>query len=120
MDHDCIFSGQFQQITFKYDHMQKIYNEATKIFKDKVQSYIDRGNLPEFIGLNSDFDRLTAELKQISDLKDLSEKTIFIDYEAGIKIAGTKRFTGFSKENIEAFYRLKLRSIESRLRHEVP
>jgi hypothetical protein len=76
--------------------------------------------LHELIGLSSDFDRLTSELKKISDLKDFSEKTIFIDYEAGIQIAGTKSFTGFSKENIEAFYRLKLRSIESRLRHGVP
>jgi hypothetical protein len=71
--------------------------------------------LLELIGLGPDFDRLTAALKQFSDLRGLSEDTIFIEYEAGIQIAGTKKFTGFTKENIEAFYRLKLRSIESRL-----
>jgi len=76
--------------------------------------------LLELIGLSSDFDRLSAALKQFSDLRSLSEDTIFIEYEAGIQIAGTKKFTGFTKENIEAFYRLKLRSIESRLGQELP
>ena len=71
--------------------------------------------LLELIGLNPDFERLTASLKQLGDIKGLSEDTIFIEYEAGIQIAGTKKFTGFTKENIEAFYRLKLRSIESRI-----
>ena len=76
--------------------------------------------LLELIGLNPDFDRLTASLKQLGDLKGLSEDTIYIEYEAGIQIAGTKKFAGFTKENIEAFYRLKLRSIESRLGQGMP
>ena len=38
-----------------------------------------------------------------------------MEYEGGIQIAGSKPFIGFTKENIEAFYRLKLRSIESRI-----
>jgi hypothetical protein len=53
-------------------------------------------------------------------MRGLSEDTIFIEYEAGIQIAGTKPFIGFTKENIEAFYRLKLRSIESRIGQAVP
>ena len=76
--------------------------------------------LLELIGLTPEFDRLTAALKKISDLRTLSESSIFIEYEAGIQIAGTKKFTGFTKENIEAFYRLKLRSIESRLGQGMP
>ena len=76
--------------------------------------------LLELIGLNPEFDRLTASLNQLSGLKGLSEDTIFIEYEAGIQIADTKTFTGFAKENIEAFYRLKLRSIESRLGQGMP
>ena len=76
--------------------------------------------LLELIGLNPDFERLTASLKQLGDIKGLSEDTIFIEYEAGIQIAGTKKFTGFTKENIEAFYRLKLRSIESRIGQGMP
>jgi hypothetical protein len=74
----------------------------------------------ELIGLNPEFDRLIASLKQLAGLKGLSEDTIFIEYEAGIQIAGTKKFTGITKENIEAFYRLKLRSIESRLGQGMP
>jgi hypothetical protein len=76
--------------------------------------------LLELIELNPEFDRLNASLNQLADLKDLSEDTIFIEYDAGIQIAGTKKFTGFTKENIEAFYRLKLRSIESRLEQGMP
>jgi len=59
--------------------------------------------LIELIGLNPYFDRLAASLNQFSHLKDLSEDIIFIEYEAGIKIAGAKTFTGFTKENFEAF-----------------
>ena len=76
--------------------------------------------LLELIGLNPEFDRLSASLNQVAGLKVLSEDTIFIEYEAGIQIADTKTFTGFAKENIEAFYRLKLRSIESRLGQGMP
>jgi hypothetical protein len=43
-----------------------------------------------------------------------------MEYEGGIQIAGTKPFVGFTKENTEAFYRLKLRSIESRIGQAVP
>jgi hypothetical protein len=43
-----------------------------------------------------------------------------MEYEGGIQIAGTKPFTGFTKENTESFYRLKLRSIESRIGQGVP
>ena len=43
-----------------------------------------------------------------------------MEYEGGIQIAGTKPFIGFTKENTEAFYRLKLRSIESRIGQGVP
>ena len=43
-----------------------------------------------------------------------------MEYEGGIQIAGSKPFIGFTKENTEAFYRLKLRSIESRIGQKVP
>ena len=43
-----------------------------------------------------------------------------MEYEGGIQIAGTKPFIGFTKENSETFYRLKLRSIESRIGQGVP
>ena len=43
-----------------------------------------------------------------------------MEYEGGIQIAGTKPFVGFTKENTEAFYRLKLRSIETRIGQGVP
>jgi len=76
--------------------------------------------LLELMGLNPDFEKLSASFNQFVDLKILSEETIFIEYQAGIQIAGTKKFTGFTKENIEAFYRLKLRSIESRLGQGMP
>ncbi len=48
-------------------------------------------------------------------MRDLSEETLWNEYKTGLLVAGTKPFSGFSKENTEAFYRLKLRSIESRL-----
>jgi hypothetical protein len=67
-------------------------------------------------------DWLPASLKKkhLADLNGLSEDSIFIEHEAGIQIAGTKKFTDFNLEKIKAFYRLKLRSIESRLGQGMP
>ena len=76
--------------------------------------------LIELIALNPDFDRLTANLKESIAIKDLSEEAIFMEYKGGIQNAGTKPFIGFSKENTESFYRLKLRSIESRIGQGMP
>jgi hypothetical protein len=115
MDPEATFVKQVEWITVKYGQMEKAYNEGTKVYNDKVKPYMAGAKLLELIALNAEFDRLTASLKQSSHLRGLSEDTIFIEYEAGIQIAGTKPFIGFTKENIETFYRLKLRSIESRI-----
>ena len=120
MDPQATFTEQVEWITVKYSRMEKEYNEGTKFYNEKVKPYIVGGKLLELIELNPYLDRLIPSLQQFSDLKNLSEDTIFIAYEAGIQIAGAKKFTGFTKENIEAFYRLKLRSIESRLGQSVP
>ena len=84
MDPEATFVQQVEWISVKYGQMEKAYNEGTKIFKDKVQPYMAGAKLLELIGLSADFDRLTAALKQFSDLRGLSEDTIFIEYEAGI------------------------------------
>ena len=76
--------------------------------------------LLEVIALNPDFDRLKAALQECAGITGLSEDSIFVEYNGGIQIAGTKPFIGFNKENTEAFYRLKLRSIENRIEKEVP
>ena len=120
MDPDATFAKQIQWISVKYGQMEQAYNEGTKIFNDKVQPYMAGAKLLELMGLNPDFEKLSASFNQIVDLKILSEDTIFIEYQAGIQIAGTKKFSGFTKENIEDFYRLKLRSIESRLGQGMP
>ena len=120
MDPDATFAKQIQWISVQYGQMEQAYNEGTKIFNDKVQPYMAGAKLLELMGLNPDFEKLSASFNQFVDLKILSEENIFIEYQAGIQIAGTKKFTGFTKENIEAFYRLKLRSIESRLGQGMP
>jgi hypothetical protein len=115
MDPEATFAKKIDWITVKYSQIEKVYHEGCKIYNDKVKPCMASAKLLELIALNPDFERLKASLKQCLDLGDLSEETIFIEYEAGIQIAGTKPFIGFTKENTEAFYRLKLRSIESRI-----
>jgi hypothetical protein len=120
MDPDATFAKKVDWITVKYSQIEKVYNEGCKIYNEKVKLCMANAKLLELIALNPDYDRLTASLKHCKDLGGLSEDTIFIEYEAGIQIAGTKPFIGFTKENTEAFYRLKLRSIESRLGQGMP
>jgi hypothetical protein len=100
--------------------LEKIYKEGTKVYNEKVKVLMVGAKLLELIALNPEFDRLTAALKECNSIQELSEEAIFMEYEGGIQIAGTKPFTGFTKENTEAFYRLKLRSIESRIGQGVP
>jgi len=70
--------------------------------------------LLELLELNQEYEKLNTNLKETEGLSNLSEDTLYVYYMSGIKVAGTKPFKDMSKENIEAFYRLKLRSIESR------
>jgi hypothetical protein len=39
-------------------------------------------------------------------------------YHAAVSVAGRKKFEDFTQDNIQAFYRLKLQSIEERLGRE--
>ncbi len=55
------------------------------------------------------------DLNKVYSMSSLSEDYIFRQYSIGIQAAGTKPFVNFTKENVEAFYRLKLRSLESRI-----
>jgi hypothetical protein len=120
MDPDATFVSKVEWISVKHDQLEKVFKEGTKIYNEKVKPLMVGAKLLELIALNPDFDRLTANLKEFIAIKDLSEEAIFMEYEGGIQIAGTKPFVGFSKENTEAFCRLKLRSIESRIGQGVP
>ena len=120
MDPDAKFVSKVELISVKHDQLEKVYKEGTKIYNEKFKPLMVGAKLLELIALNPDFDSLTAALKECAAINVLSEEAIFIEYEGGIQIAGTKPFIGFSKENTEAFYRLKLRSIESRIGQEVP
>jgi hypothetical protein len=71
--------------------------------------------LLELLELNQEYEKLNTNFEESYGLSNLSEDTLYGYYFSGIKVAGTKPFKDMSKENIEAFYRLKLRSIESRL-----
>jgi len=74
--------------------------------------------LLELVDLSSDYENMIEKLKVCKPLDILSEETLFLQYKSGIRISGKKPFQNFKKENIEAFYRLKLRLIEERLYNE--
>ncbi len=78
------FSIKTDWITVKYSQIEQLYNEGSNIYNDKVKLCIASAKLLELIALNPYFDKMTALLKQYSDLVGLSEDTIFIQYETGI------------------------------------
>ena len=45
---------------------------------------------------------------------------IWEQYHSAISVAGKTKFKNFTQENIQAFYRLKLQSIEEKLQGGVP
>ena len=45
----------------------------------------------------------------------LSEQMLWDQYQPGISAAGKTKFENFTQDNIHAFYRLKLQSIETKL-----
>ena len=57
--------------------------------------------------------------EQISYLKDLSEQMIWDEYLPGIMASGKSKFEDFSEDNVQAFYRLKLQSIEKQIREKL-
>jgi hypothetical protein len=48
-------------------------------------------------------------------LGPLDEKTIWEQYQPAISIAGKCKFENFTEQNVQAFYRLKLQSIEHKI-----
>jgi len=120
MDSDANFVSQVEWISMKHEKLEQVYKEGTMVYNEKVKLLLVGAKLIELIALNRDFDRLTANLKECIAIKDLSEEAIFMEYKGGIQNTGTKPFIGFSKENTETFYRLKLRSIESRIGQGTP
>ena len=97
MDPEVKFTKHVDWISVKYGQMENKYNEVIKIYNEKIIPYIAGAKLLELIGLNPYFEKLTASLKKFYDLKDLSEDTIFNEYEAGIQITGSKKFINLTK-----------------------
>ena len=86
-----------------------------KFYSEKIQPLFASAKLIEILDFSNNFDQYLEDLKACETLQDLSEESLFHQYQAGLKLAGTEPFKDFTKECTEAFYRLKLRSIESRL-----
>ncbi len=60
-------------------------------------------------------DQFEASFNNLRYLGQLSEQMLWDQYNAGISVAGKAKFKDFSQDNIQAFYRLKLQSIEIKL-----
>jgi hypothetical protein len=52
-------------------------------------------------------------------LGSLDEKTIWEQYQPAISIAGKCKFENFTEQNVQAFYRLKLQSIENKIGSQI-
>ncbi len=115
MQPDAPISHPIRWISVEFAEFRKLSTEAIKFYNEKVQPLFANAKLIEMLAINSEYDKFASIIQKNSFLNNLSEETLWNEYRGGLLIAGKKPFSGFSKENTEAFYRLKLRSIESRL-----
>ncbi len=118
MDPDATFDREIEWLSVQHSKLEKVYTEGMKFLNENVKPLIAAAKLLELVELGSSYDKLMTSIRACKAMKTLSEDTIFDIYRAGIKVAGTKPFKNFTKENSEAFYRLKLRLIEQRLDSE--
>lgn len=91
------------------------FEELTELFYQK--------DLIGMLALNVHLEHFKQVFKELDDLKDLAncddtEELLYKVYEGTLQIAGTstRKFNDFTKENTDMFTRLKLRSIEERIR----
>jgi hypothetical protein len=54
-------------------------------------------------------------LEKLKYLGNLNEQMIEKQYNSAISVAGKTKFSKFTQDNIQAFYRLKISSIENKL-----
>jgi hypothetical protein len=54
-------------------------------------------------------------LEKLKYLGNLNEQMIEKQYNLAISVAGKTKFSNFTQDNIKAFYRLKISSIENKL-----
>ena len=115
LDPEATFENEVDWISAKFKKLDAAYKEGIKFYSERISPLMNGAKLIELIRLSPEYDRFAEILKNSESLKTLSEDTLFKEYKAGLQTSGTKPFKDFTKENTEAFYRLKLRSIESRI-----
>ena len=76
--------------------------------------------LLELIDLDDEFKKYSSLLEEVKHLGDLSEETLWQNYQACFHISSADNFSGLSQENIDCYYRLKFRSIDERINQVLP
>ena len=112
MNPEATFDREVEWLSVLKIELDKVYKEGSLFYNNKVKPLISEAKLLELIRLGNDYDNLMARIALCKPLTTLSEEILYNIYKSGIKIAGVKPFTNFTKENSEAFYRMKLRLIE--------
>ena len=108
-------SQEVKWVSAMYKKLLDLNDKGMKLFNEKIQPLFKDAKLLELIQLNQEYQKLNADLQGVIALKDLSEDLLYECYKPALIFAGTKEHLDFSKENLEAFYRLKFRSIEERI-----
>ena len=74
----------------------------------------------ELIDFDAKLNRYISLLEEVKHLGDLSEETLWQNYQACFHVSSSGSFTGLSQENIDSYYRLKFRSIDERINQVLP
>lgn len=111
---DAPVSHPIRWISVEYLDLKKLEADLTSFYSEKVQPLFTNVKLLELLSLDPDYDKFFQIHQFTSYLSNITEETLWNAYQAGLLVAGNLPFTDFTKENTEAFYRLKLRSIETK------
>ena len=107
-------------ITKDFARLGVLHKDGMKLIQEEVQIMISNMQLLELIDFDAEFNSCTSSLDEVKHLGDLSEETLWQNYQACFHVSSSDNFTGLSQENIDTYYRLKFRSIDERINQVLP
>ena len=102
-------------LTTDYNQLKRVHDEALSIYNGQIKQLFTDAKLVELFQLSNSLVQYRDCFENLKYLCNLSEQMLWDQYQPAISAAGKTKFASFTQDNIHAFYRLKLQSIEAKL-----
>ena len=123
LERACIKMPGIQQKPFKkslsgdFAQFKELFDELEGFYKDRALSLFNNFEVLQLVEILPLCAAMSGKFQNFEYLAKITEETLWEFYYPCLESAGNEPFVDFTQENKESFNRLKLRSIENRLKN---